>query len=67
MATHCCPAPGCDVQVPRHQLACRTHWFTIPKPLRDELNHAYREHGYLSEQHAAALESCCDFLEQDAA
>jgi hypothetical protein len=41
---HVCPSPGCTVKVPYEQLACPTHWYSIPRPLRVELLRAYREH-----------------------
>jgi hypothetical protein len=64
--SHRCPAPGCTKDVPSNQYACRDHWFSIPKPLRDELWHAYREHGQLSEPHIAAMEACDNFLMDNA-
>jgi hypothetical protein len=60
--SHRCPAPKCAVQVPSDQYACRAHWFSIPKPLRDELWHAYRHYGALSQPHIAAMAACDDFL-----
>jgi hypothetical protein len=62
VSTHPCPAPNCDREVPFEQLACRAHWFLIPKPLRDELWRAYREDGIGSETHGAAVDACIDFL-----
>lgn len=52
--------------MPSSQLACRDHWYTIPKPLRDELTAAYREHGALSDEHMAAMGACTDFLKAPA-
>lgn len=40
--THRCPGPGCERRVPADQLACRDHWFQVPKPLRDEVWSAWR-------------------------
>lgn len=62
---HTCPAPGCDEKVPYDQLACKAHWFTIPKPLRDELWRAYRSNGQGSDEHIAAMDACIEFLEQN--
>lgn len=39
-----CPVEGCTEQHDRKMLMCRTHWFEVPKPLRDELWRAY-DHG----------------------
>ena len=64
---HRCPSPGCTARVPSGRFACRSHWFTIPKPLRDELWQAYRNHGVMSDEYAAAAEACEEFLEADRA
>lgn len=39
--THKCPG-GCGAAVPRSQLSCKPCWFRLPKPLRDDVNIAYR-------------------------
>jgi hypothetical protein len=39
--THACPG-GCGAQVPYGQLSCKPDWFRLPKPIRDEINTAYR-------------------------
>lgn len=57
---HKCPAPGCEVMVPKVQLACRVHWFTIPQEIRSRLWTAYRSHDEL--KHRQALEDCIAFL-----
>lgn len=62
MSTHRCPAPGCDVQVADHRLACPWHWFSIPKQLRDDLWRAYKTFGALSKQHLAAVQACVAHL-----
>jgi hypothetical protein len=46
-------------------LACRGHWFTIPKPLRDALWKAWK--GGTVAEHAEVRAECVRFLEQDAA
>jgi len=63
---HRCPAPGCDAAVPPEQYACRPHWFSIPKPLRDELWWALRSDGGLSDRHIAAMRACDEFLRDNA-
>jgi hypothetical protein len=65
MSAHECPAPGCDAQVPRSQLACRRHWFAIPKPLRDEVWRAYRGPGPGSAEHIAAITAAIESLEDE--
>lgn len=42
MADHKCPKTGCNKQVPSHMLACRNHWFEVPKSLRDAIWDSYR-------------------------
>lgn len=32
---HTCHWPGCDKQVPPAMWGCKTHWFRLPKVLRD--------------------------------
>lgn len=39
---HACPKRGCPRRLPRHILACRPHWWSIPYPLRRELMSAWR-------------------------
>lgn len=38
---HLCPGK-CGAEVPNRQLACKPCWFRLPKPLRDDVNSAYR-------------------------
>lgn len=40
--THPCPG-GCGAAVARAQLSCKPCWFRLPKPLRDDVNAAYRK------------------------
>lgn len=39
---HDCPHPDCHEQIPPHKLACRPHWWMLPKPLRDRITHTYK-------------------------
>lgn len=34
---HTCHATGCEVTVPPRMFMCRTHWFQLPKRMRDEV------------------------------
>lgn len=34
---HHCHWPGCSRQVPPAMWGCRSHWFTLPKHLRDRI------------------------------
>ena len=67
MNAHKCPAPGCDAVVPRNMLACRKHWYSIPKPLRDEVWRAYDGgYGMGSPEHSIAIAEACAFLRGEA-
>ena len=39
---HECPIDGCDKKVHRTKLFCRSHWYMVPKPLRDAIWAGYR-------------------------
>ncbi len=41
--THKCPKDGCGIDMPTHLLACRPHWYSIPRPVRDEINYAWKQ------------------------
>jgi len=34
---HTCHATGCPLHVPERMFLCKTHWFRLPKPLRDRI------------------------------
>lgn len=63
---HQCPSPVCEHDVPSHKFACHTHWFSLPKEMRDEIWAAYREEP-LSDRHHAAMEVAESFLIKAAA
>jgi hypothetical protein len=50
--------------VPSHKFACHTHWFSIPKEIRDDIWAGYREEP-LGERHTAAMEAATAFLEDE--
>jgi len=53
---HDCPATTCTRRVGRGQLLCRSHWFMVPKPLRDAVLNAWRGGlGAGSPEHAEAI------------
>jgi hypothetical protein len=35
--THTCHWPGCNVEVPPAMWGCKSHWFKLPKPLRNRI------------------------------
>ncbi len=39
---HTCHWPGCEKQVPPAMWGCKTHWFKLPKHLRNKIWKAYR-------------------------
>lgn len=39
---HTCHWPGCERDVPPAMWGCSPHWFSLPKPLRDDIWRAYR-------------------------
>ena len=39
--THHCHWPGCEAQVPPAMWGCRSHWFRLPKRLRDRIWNTY--------------------------
>jgi hypothetical protein len=38
---HHCHWPGCAQQVPPAMWGCRSHWFSLPRSLRDKIWRAY--------------------------
>lgn len=40
--SHRCHAIGCEREVPPAMFACRTHWYTLPKWMRDAILREYR-------------------------
>jgi hypothetical protein len=60
MAKHNCPAPNCTADVPHNQLACRGHWYSIPKEIRDRVWSAYRAND--TKTHAQAVRDAVSFL-----
>jgi hypothetical protein len=42
MIKHTCHWPGCGVEVPPKLWGCKSHWFKLPKQLRDKIWATYR-------------------------
>lgn len=42
MSVHECPYPGCAEQVDASRLACRRHWYALPKDVRDRIWASYK-------------------------
>ncbi len=61
---HRCPAPGCPKAMPPDILACKPHWFMLPKELRDRIWKYYKrgqDIGSASEEYKAALQDAIAF------
>lgn len=61
--THKCPAPPCQRQVPPAMFACKSHWFLLPKQVRDDIWDAHRA-GTASE-HIAAMAAAVRWYEEN--
>jgi hypothetical protein len=53
---HICGWPGCNRPVPLDMWGCKSHWFTLPKEIRDEIWQGYGRGGKLSPAWLAANE-----------
>ena len=56
-ATRECYAEGCDEQIARTLLMCPRHWWSVPKPLRDEVYASLKEDGVLSQRYLDSIEA----------
>jgi hypothetical protein len=59
--SHKCPGLNCDQQVPADQLACRSHWFSLPRDLRNRVWSAWRAGDQT--RHAAAVRDAISHLQ----
>jgi hypothetical protein len=62
-----CPVPGCDRSRRPSQVMCRTHWFRVPKPLRDQIWFEYRSHRGSGAHLALILEAVVAVAEKESA
>jgi hypothetical protein len=64
---HDCPSPECKVtNVADGKLACRTHWWMLPEPLRHALNVAYASgRGRFTPAHRKAMAECVRWLKDN--
>lgn len=70
-----CPAPGCHRSIGLEMFACREHWFSLPKEIRDEVWSSYRHRLRVAksddldarrsarEAHQAAMDKATSYLE----
>lgn len=42
MAKRACRWPGCQTVVPASMWGCKSHWYQLPKPIRDDIWSNYR-------------------------
>lgn len=65
---HQCPAPKCPVTtVADGALACRTHWWKIPEPLRHAVNQAWDQgRGKFTPAHRRAMAEAVRWLKDNA-
>lgn len=60
---HRCPGPGCAEQVPFEMLACRQHWYQVPRPVRSAVWRAWANgSGAGTAEHTAAMELAIDSM-----
>ena len=64
---HKCPVPKCKItDVADGKLACRTHWWKIPEPLRYALNRAWDQgRGQFTTAHRNAMAECVRWLKDN--
>ena len=62
--THTCPASHCTKPVPADKLSCATHWFQLPKDIRDNVWAAYLGHGPGSGEHIEAVAAALEWYRQ---
>lgn len=52
--THKCPHRQCTLQVSAARLACRPHWYMLPKDLREAVWNAYNSGDRLGHRQAVS-------------
>jgi hypothetical protein len=63
--THQCPGAGCRVEVVQSQLACRSHWFSLPREVRDRVNRTYRNRDRDPHAHRQAIAEAVALLDSE--
>ncbi len=61
---HKCPHPDCSEMMPHHILACKPHWFMLPRAIRDEVNVTWQSGD--STTYMAARQKAVDYWESKA-
>lgn len=58
-----CPHPACNREIPRYMFACSTHWFQLPKTMRDEIWRTYDGgQGVGTKEYVAAARAAEDWI-----
>lgn len=58
-----CRIQGCETQHARNLFCCRSHWYALPKQMRDAIWSAYRNQGVMSDEYLQAAENAEAYLE----
>lgn len=65
---HICHATGCKVAVPPRMFMCRSHWLSLPEPLRHAIWRTYRRGQEVrkdpSPEYLAAARAAIEYLEE---
>jgi len=63
---HTCHATNCNVRVPPEMFMCKSHWFTLPKRLRDKIWDTYRvgqcDDWNITKEYSEAAKECIKYL-----
>lgn len=63
---HACMPGQCPVMVPNSQLFCRTHWYKLPRALRNAVNAAWDYgRGAGSGAHMAAMDAAIEYVREN--
>lgn len=63
MTVRNCKIKGCKDSHKRTQFVCRSHWYALPKHLRDAIWATHRDPGVFSNEYMQAAENAEAFLE----
>lgn len=61
---HFCHWPGCNKEVVPARWGCKTHWFQLPKHLRDRIWATYRPGQEITKTPSAAYLEAADAVQQ---
>jgi len=57
-----CPVCGCATLTDRSKVFCRSHWFSLPKPLRDAIWATYRAKPFNRSDHLGNIMSAMRYM-----